>query len=225
MLHLPKSDEKGPTVSYSQINLWNSLEGFDLKASGKYEYILKYFFGHEFPDNMMSIFADFGVEVEDFITEGKSAHMFTAEEQYLLKKVPILGGTFQQKVELELPENIRLIGYIDDCLNDLTIIDDIKTASYNSSQKYYKDDYYQLDIYGMWVKQQTGKYPTARVKIIERLGSPFKEGRSGLSVGENFWIHERELSDARSKMITDYIMSTCEDISKHYKAYLDLLAS
>lgn len=218
-LILPRVDKEGNSyISYSQVKSWNSAKGFNTSAPGNLEYIMSYFLGDSWPD---SGFAGFGLEVEDYICEKKSAECFTDEEKAILDQIEPLGH-FQQEVKLQF-DNFYLLGYIDDATPDFKHIRDLKTCSEKSSKQYYEDDYYQLDIYSAWVKQEFGYYPDKiEVRMIERAGNAFRGGRPMLTVSGPGWSHLRETNDERQAYIRKYIEDTARDISAHYVAFLKL---
>jgi uncharacterized Fe-S cluster protein YjdI len=219
-LLLPRHDADGkPYVSFSQVKSWNSSKSFNLGVEGKLEYMLSYFFGEDFGDMG---WAQFGQEVEDYICFRKFKEKFTAKERKVLDSIVPL-GLFQQEVKIDFGD-FYLLGYIDDATPDLTKLRDYKTCSLNSSKQYYKEDYYQLDIYAMWVLQETGKVPKElEVCMIERAGNCFRGGgRNVLSVKDEVWYHPRETSVERMEYLRHYIRATAMDISKHYKAFLTL---
>lgn len=219
-IELPRKDEDGNYyISYSQKNSFNSEKGFNTGLPGAQEYILSYFFGMQWPD---AGWGDFGKDVEDYICEKKSADLFNDSEKSLLDTIKPL-GIFQKEVKLWLAGNLYLLGYIDDCSEDMSWIRDYKTASKNSSSKYYEPDYEQLDLYAMYVKQETGKLPDKmEVCIIERKGNVFgyKENRRDLlSVGNEVWYVDRETSEERLEKIRTSLMKTIIRISDLYKVF------
>lgn len=247
---LPKTLEDGtPYVSYSQIKNWNSLKSFNLKIPGNLEYIMEYFFGEKFGDIG---WAEFGQDVENYIcyrdfTEeqikeldtqvlinnkkyGKDEKLvsaslasFTEEEKKVMNTIEPL-GVFQQEAIIDFGR-FKLLGFLDDMKPKMEEhIRDYKSASDNSRKQYYEDDYWQLDIYGMWVKQQTKKLPKkAEVVIVERAGNCFRGGgRNVLSVKGQVWYHDRELTMDRQKYLKEYIERTVQEISDCYKVFLKL---
>lgn len=219
---LPRKDANGDYyISYSQFSSWKDAASFNLGVKGSIEYMVGYFFGHKFPDQG---WGEFGKVVEDFICEGTSDDFLTTQEKETLSQIKPLGN-FQIEVKLWILPNVYLLGYIDDGNKELTWIRDYKTASNNSRQKYYKDDYVQLDLYAMWVLQETGKLPEKlEVCIIERKGNCFGmvERRDLLSVGKEVWYHEREISKERLDKIKSDLIQAVMDISKAYSIYLKM---
>lgn len=216
---LPRIDENGkPYISYSQVKLWNDLKSFNMKVEGKLEYILGYFFGDDWPDIG---WAAFGRETEDYVCERKCAEVFDDYEREVLETIQPL-GVFQKEIKIDFGD-FYLLGYIDDASEDFMHLRDYKTCSENSSRQYYEDDYYQLDIYAMWVLQEFGKLPEKlEVCMIEREGNAFRGGRSNLKVKGRVWYHERVTTDKRQQMLRDYIRSTAEEISEHFQIFQKL---
>lgn len=240
---LPRKDKDGNYyISYSQYNSFNDIKGFNTSLPGVWEYIQQKFFDINFPDQGWGMF---GHDVENYICyknankktidkldkENKnkgerliddSLNSFTEKEKEILNTVKPLGN-FQQEIKIWLLDNVYLLGYIDDSLEDLLHLRDYKTGSKNSVQKYYKDEYKQLDIYAMYTLQETKKLPhTLEVCMIERKGNCYgmKNRRDLLSVGENVWYHKRETSVGRINKIKKEIIETVYQISDLYSVYL-----
>lgn len=221
-IELPRQDADGNYyISYSQYSTWKELKSFNLGILGKQEYILGYFLGVEWPDQG---WAQFGSEVEDYIcTKDKSEKFGVLEKETLDKITPI--GVFQKEIKLWIFPNVYIYGFMDDCNEDMSWLRDYKTASNNSRQRYYKDDYTQLDIYAMYALQETGKIPEKlEVCIIERKGNCFGmvERRDLLSVGKEIWYHQRETSQERLDKIKGTITATIFEISNAYKLFKKL---
>jgi hypothetical protein len=219
---LPRKDKDGNYyISYSQISTFNDLQSYNLKLLGKIEYMAAYFFGDSWPD---SGFAQFGLEVEDYICNGAFQENFSDRERAVLDNIEPLGN-FQVETKIWLFPNVYIKGFIDDSVHDLTHIRDYKTASKNSKAKYYKDSYVQLDIYAMHVLQETGKLPEKiEVCIIERTGNCFGmvNRRDLLKVGEEVWYHTRETSMERIETIKAELRTAVYKISELYQLYLKL---
>ena len=242
---LPRQDKDGNYyISYSQYTSFKSSSGFNTGLSGDLEYMQGYFFGKRYPDQGWSLF---GTQAEDYICyrdyskeeiakldaelikQGQSTiteaiNSFTEEERKTLDTIKPLGN-FQVEVKYWLSENVYIYGFIDDATDDLSHIRDYKTASKNSKARYYKDDYKQLDIYALWVRQQTGKIPEQlEVVMIERKGNCFglENRRDLLSVGEEVWYLDRETTEERLFQIETDVKRTAEKISDMYKTYLSL---
>lgn len=240
---LPRQAEDGNYyISYSQYNSFKSLKSFNLGIEGKHEYIRTYFLNETHPDQG---WAEFGQDVEDYICYGSLNKTklkkidkersdnnqklvsevisgFNQDEKNTLSKIEPLGN-FQVEVNLKILPNVFIKGYIDDATKDLTHIRDYKTCSKNSSKKYYGDDYYQLDIYSAWVKQETGEFPKkAEVCMIERKGNCFGlvERRDLLTVGNEVWYNDREIYKDRVDYVVDDIKKVVSEISDLYKVFL-----
>lgn len=218
-IELPRQDSEGNYyISYSQFSSFISEDGFNTGLPGWSEYILSYFMGKSWPDQG---WAEFGSQVEDYICERKHIEFFSEEEMKTMNSIEPLGN-FQVEVKLWLAANLYLLGYIDDAKKDLSKLRDYKTASISSKDKYSKKDYYQLDLYSMWVKQETGEYPKeVEVCVIQRKGSCFGlvNRRDLLSVGENVWYIPRELSEERMEKIKTDLMRVIFEISDLYKVF------
>ncbi len=247
---LPKVNDQGkPYLSYSQIKSWQSKRSFNLGIAGRLEYMLGYFFKEDFGDMG---WAEFGQDVENYICYrdmtpeqvaeldkevilnnekydkdeklvSKSLTSFNQKEQKILKSIETL-GVFQKEGRIDFGD-FEVLLYIDDCNESLSHIRDYKSASENSSKQYYKDDYWQLDVYGMWVKQETGKLPEkAEVVIVEREGNCFRGGgRSVLKVKDRVWYHDRDLTEERQDVLRENIIRTALEISEYYEMFLKML--
>lgn len=216
---LPRQDNNGNYyISYSQISGWNAAKGFNTGLQGKQEYIRSYFLGENFPSGP---FATFGKEVENYITENKDEDKFTDEELLTLNKIrPI--GIFQKEFRLKY-NGFYVLGYIDDCDEELTHLRDYKTGSSSSVKKYYESSYEQLDIYALAARQITGKLPNKlEVCAIGRAGNGFKEGRGALKVTGDIWYIERKTDEQRLNTIEANIQRTVQEISHTYKVFLKL---
>lgn len=216
---LPQKDDRGYYISYSQFSSFLSKKSFSLGIEGKLEYIRGYFFGERFPDQG---WGQFGTETEGYICDKEFADNFTDREKEVMNKIKPL-GVFQKEISVPLFEGIRLKGFIDDANEDLSIIRDYKTASATSKMKYYKDDYYQLPLYAKAIELETGKLPLkAEVCIIERKGNCFgmTERRDLLSIGNEIWYHEVDVSEQRVNEVIERIKATVIEISELYKVFL-----
>lgn len=216
---LPRKDKDGINyISYSQYTSFKGETGFNTGLPGQWEYIQSYFLGKSWPDQG---WAQFGKDVEDYICERKASETFRENEKKTLEKIVPL-GRFQQEVKLWIAKDLYLLGYIDDATEDLMHIRDYKTCSSNSSKKYYEPEYEQLDLYAMWVKQETGRLPEKlEVCMIERKGNVFgmKERRDLLSVGNEVWYHTRETSEERLEKVKNNLMKQVFMISDLYKVF------
>lgn len=217
---LPRKDKEGKYyLSYSQISTWASLKGFNTGRPGYQEFIRSYFFGEEHGDEQG--WAQFGSEVEDYICARKGAENFTEDERKVLETIEPL-GLFQHEIMIPF-DGFYLKGFIDDAKPDFSKLRDYKTASEKSSQKYYGEDYKQLDIYALHVYKQNGFIPDIEVCVIEREGNPFRGGgRSVLKVKEKVWYIPRTTDGIKLQKLQEYIIKTAQEISECYKIYLNL---
>lgn len=216
---LPRKDEQGlQYISYSQYNSYKDEKSFSLGILGQHEYIIGYFLGVRFPDQG---WGTFGGDAEDYICTREKADTFDDREKAVMNTIEPL-GIFQHEVKLRLIDGVYLLGYIDDMKPDWKKIRDYKTCSKASSQKYYKPEYYQIDIYSAYVKQEKGFIPEAEVCMIERKGNCFGmvDRRDLLSVGNEVWYHLREVTQERIDYITGDIIRVVHEISDLYKVFL-----
>lgn len=236
-----KEEFKGkPMVSWSQIETWIDKKGFNTGLPGKHEYMRKYFFGETYPDMG---WGQFGNEAEAYITirdvdpktiedeklrgELESALAnFTKEEKAVLEQIEPL-GTFQHEAVIDFGDFV-LLGYIDDMLineeEDTVHIRDYKTKSDGSRRKLTTSATYQLEVYTLYVQKMLKKKVTKTdYCVIERLGGAEcmrGGGRKVLTVGNNIWYMEKEITPERLKETEDIILNTVKEISNHYKTFL-----
>lgn len=221
-MNLPRKDKDGNSyISYSQVKSWNEVKGFNTGKLGRYESMMSYFFGEDFPD--ANGFAQFGIDVEDYICGKPEAKLlFTDDEKATLDQIKPL-GVFQKQIRLDFPkEGFYIKGFIDDATENLGLIRDYKSASEKSKAKYYEDSYTQLDVYGLAIEQETGKFPDLELCIIERLGNGFRGGRDVMSVGKQVWYVPRKTNPKRLLAIKAEIVKTAEEIEKFYNVFLKL---
>jgi hypothetical protein len=218
---LPRVDSKTgtPYMSYSQYTLWKDTDSFNLKTLGKTEYMIQYFFGKDFGDQG---WAQFGTEVEDYICNRESAQAFSDSERETLEKVIPLGN-YQVDLFVDMG-GFSLKCYIDDSTPDLKILRDYKTGSKNSVQKYYKEDYDQVDLYAGAVKRSTGVMPELiQVVMVERKGNcMFGGGREKLTVGNEIWNIERTVDPKKVEAVENRVIEAAKEISKYYGVFLKL---
>lgn len=220
MLDLPKRTKDGkPYISFSQWKNFRAIKSFNLGVEGRMEYMLEYFMGYKFKGKG---WGQFGKEVEAYIADREFAKNFTEKEKSILSGVKTL-GVFQQYFEIDMGSFV-IIGYIDDMLEDVSVIRDYKTASKNSAKQYYEDDYWQLDLYAIWVYQQTGKIPKLEVVVIERAGNcSYKGGREVLSVAGEVWEIPRETSVERMEWLKDSFTETATEISEYWTVFKNII--
>jgi PD-(D/E)XK nuclease superfamily len=217
---LPRQDKDGNYyISYSALNSWAAIKGFNTKRLGKEEFIRSYFFGEDYPDAFG--FAQFGSEVEDYICgKPEAQELFTKEEKATLDTIKPL-GVFQHEIKINF-DGFYLKGFIDDVSPDYKLIRDYKTASENSKAKYYEDDYNQLDIYALAIQQDFGHIPQMEVAVIERLGNGFRGGRNVMTVGNQTWYIPRTTTPQKLLELRQFIINTTKEISEHYQIFLKL---
>ena len=214
---LPTVDEHGvPYLSSTQIDKFVTEKSFNLKVEGIIEYIAQYFLKAKFDDIG---WAEFGHMVENGIIT-KDYSKFTPAEIETLKRIEAYELS-QYEVKIDFGD-FYLKGYIDTINSDKSKIKDFKTASNNSKDKYYKDDYKQIQYYGIGIKEETGTYPEMIVEIIEREGNAYRGGAGGLKVGNNIWKVEKYLTPELEEEIRKHIREVAEEISSYYQVFLKL---
>lgn len=218
-------------------------KGFNTGLKGSWEYMQKYFLGACWPD---AGWAEFGQDVEDYIcyrdysevlidaidlerkergdkTLKEIFNCFTDEEKNTLQKVEPL-GLFQEEIKIWIFDNVYVKGFIDDATKGLSKLRDYKTASERSKQRYYKPEYKQLNIYGLYGYEKTGIIPELEVCIIERKGNCFgmENRRDLLSVGDRIWYLPIETNLESLLSTKSYMKKVVEDISEMYKLFLKM---
>ena len=208
-----------PMLSWSQIETWFDKKGFNTGRQGKEEYMLKYFFGDEFPDMG---WAQFGQEVEDYICYKNNADKFTEDERKVLDTIQPL-GCFQREVVLNMGDFV-VLGYIDDHSEDMSIIRDYKTKSKSSKKDLHSTKKHQIPLYAAAFKQEGFDVKKAEYVIIERLGGRecmMGGGRESLSVGGEVWYEEFDMK-GREKKALAAARQAAEEISIYYQAFKKL---
>lgn len=216
-------------ISWSQIETWNSSTGFNTGLLGKFEYIRKYFLGEKFPDMG---WAEFGTQVENYITERIDADKFTEEERETLDKIKPL-GVFQEEILIYLEDlDVVVSGFLDDRTKEtedkvVKKLRDYKTKSENSKKDLHKPDKHQIEIY-IWGLQQKGlTVEEAEYCIIERLGGyqcMQGGGRDALKVGKQIWYEPYNWDNKELKKTETLVKNTIKDIDRHYRTYIKIFS-
>lgn len=207
-----------PMISWSQIETWNSKQGFNTGLQGNMEYILKYFSGASFPDMG---WGTFGSETEDYICLKTQADKFNDEEKAVLDTIKPL-GVFQQEVLVDFGDFV-VLGYIDDATPDFKKIRDYKTKSESSKKDLHEDKKHQLELYALWVEQEYGFVPEAEYCVIERLGGAEcmkGGGRDVLKIGSQIWYEPYTIEEGRLEQTKKLVRDTVAEISSFYRTYV-----
>ena len=210
-------------VSWSQIESFNDKKGFNTGFEGKLEYILKYFLGATFPDMG---WADFGTQVENYITERTDADKFTEEERATLDKIKPL-GVFQQEILIYIEElDTVVLGYLDDSTppqeKTVELLRDYKTKSASSKKDLHEDKKHQLEIYILGLREKGFEVKNAEYCIIERLGGyecMQGGGRDVLKVGKEIWYEPYSWDEKRLEETKKLLVNTITEISDYWKLY------
>ena len=201
-MNLPKKDIHGNNyLSYSQIATFKRS-----KEDYYNQYILKVpFEGNEY--------TDFGSKVGESI-EFNNYDKFKIKEQKILKSVTRL-DLFERKTILNY-EGFYVMGFIDTCKKDFSEIIDYKTGGKGKDIQYHNENYIQLQLYALSLRQETGITPlNASVQFITRGGNAFK--------GESLYVKDEpiknipiDLSMERLKYVYWSTLSTAQQINKFY---------
>lgn len=223
-LILPRKDEKGYYISYSQYTKWKE---------SKRKYIRRYFFGEK---EDAGAYAEFGTKVGEAL-EHNDFSGFSKEDQKFLKTIPRL-TEFEREVDLYFDEGFRLMGYIDSnnihsnlvfdsqpptCVKLSNNIIDYKTGDIEDKKEFYASkDYKQLKLYGEALKQETGMYPgKLEVVLIGRKGNAFKG--QPLELTREFVTIPQVIDPDEIEEIKKDVVKVAKEISECYKLFLRLV--
>jgi hypothetical protein len=199
-LKLPKEH-----LSWSQASLWNG-------SSTKREYIRRYFFNEK--TRFTNKYLDFGGYISRII-EDKTIDQEPQDVQDVLAKIPTLDIA-------EMPANLdfgafKVIGFIDNASLDASDLLEYKTGVMWSQAKV--DKHWQLDTYAAAVYQKYQIIPRVRLTSMET-----KEGANGeIKFTGKVKTFERKIVKKDIENVMDYYRRTAQEISDHYKMFLETL--
>ena len=201
---LPRTNSEGEQyISFSQVAKWIHNRG---------DYYKSYFFGEKFVSNP---YMDYGKRVGEALELGNYSS-FSESDREVLERVPRL-DKFETEVRYNFKE-FHLLGYIDTHDKDFKTLIDYKTGGKDKIEVYKMEDYIQLHLYALAVKQMTGKLPEEiKVVHLERIGNPFKN--IPFRLGNTITEIPLELSHERLQRASKIVREAAIDISNHYKAY------
>jgi len=202
-MDLPKKDKYGVNrLSYSQISLFKK---------DKDSFYKRYIIGEDFQTNE---YIEFGTKMGNAL-EINDYSNFDYIEQETLKKVTRL-DEFERPIFLKYTD-FYLVGYIDTNTSDLSEIIDYKTGGQKKEFQYMNEEYNQLQIYALGIKQETGLVPKkASVEFIRRVGNLYRGER--LMVGDEEPIKiEVDLNIKKLQNVYSDILNTAIEIDKFYK--------
>jgi len=204
-MNLPRKDKKGNGyLSYSQISTFKR---------SKDDYYKQYIEGVPFEGND---YTDFGSKVGESL-ELNSFKSFDTMEAKILKSVKRL-DLFERSTILNY-NGFYVVGYIDTISDDYSQIIDYKTGGRGKDAQYVKDDYTQLQIYALSIRQETGITPQkASVEFITREGNAFK-GESLRVAYEPVKSIDIDISYERLKTVYWGVLRTAKEISDFYEKY------
>lgn len=206
-MNLPKKDKHGNSrLSYSQIECF--------KRSKK-DFIDRYILQKPFISNP---YIDFGSKVGNAISSGDCKDFYN-EEIESLSKVTTLDA-FEKRVILKY-EDFYLVGFIDSISNDLLTLIDYKTGGVGKEVKYMSDDYNQLAIYSLAIRQEFGITPkNASVEFITRDGNPYRGTELTVSNTDIIKIPV-DVSEKRLVKVYNEVYHTAKRIEEFYDNYLN----
>lgn len=204
-MDLPKKDKYGVNrLSYSQISLFKK---------DKESFYKRYIKCEKFEGNE---YTDFGIRVGNALESGDFSN-FDYIEQETLKKVTRL-DEFERPIFLRYTD-FYVVGYIDTNNFDLSEIIDYKTGGKLKELQYMKDDYNQLQVYALGIKQETGFAPKkGSVEFLRRRGNIYKGQRLMLDDEDPIKI-DVDLSTERLQDVYSDIFKTANEISEFYKKH------
>jgi hypothetical protein len=204
-MNLPKKDRNNRSyLSYSEISLFKK---------DKERYYNQYIIGQKFKGNA---YTDFGIKVGNAL-EKNDFSKFGENEQKTLKLVTRL-DQFERPVFLNYV-GFYVIGFIDTISNDYNEIIDYKTGGQGKDCQYFSDNYTQLHIYSLAIRQETGITPSkASVEFIKRLGNPSNGEKLIVSNEEPIKINV-DISYDRLRYVYFDIISTAKKINEFYLKY------
>jgi hypothetical protein len=205
-MNLPKKDKNGNSyLSYSQLSLFKR---------SRQEYFDRYIVGEKFEGND---YTDFGSKVGKSL-ESNNFSRFTENEAIILKKVRRL-DQFERSTFLNY-DGFYVLGFIDSNSNDYKEIIDYKTGGKNKEKEYLKEEYNQLQLYALSLRQETGITPeVASVEFIRRSGNAFI-GEKLTVANENPINISIDISFKRLKDVYWETLKTAKEIEKFHKENL-----
>lgn len=205
IMNLPKKDKNGINrLSYSQIQTFKR---------SKAEFVNRYILNKK---NKSNPFIDFGYKVGNAI-EKNDFFLFSEKESNVLKSVTRL-DLFEYFTVLKF-ENFNMYGYIDTCSFDYKSVIDYKTGGVGKEKKYLNDEYIQLQIYALSIKQMHEvNVENASVEFITRQGNPFRGERLKVSNSSIIKIPV-DLSLKSLDRVEIDIIKTAKEIDEFYDKY------
>lgn len=202
-MELPKKDKYNKSyLSYSQIATF--------KRSPQ-EYYNQYILNMPFEGNE---YTSFGTKVGDALEKNDYSAFLDSERSVLTnaKRLDI----FERKTILKY-DDFYVIGFVDSLSSDFTEILDYKTGGVGKHYQYSKNDYNQLQIYALSIRQETGITPQkGTVQFITRVGN--------INKGEELHVKDIpiieiniDLSIERLRKVYWGVLNTAKQISQFYK--------
>ncbi len=202
-MNLPSKDKHGNSyLSYTEISTF-------LEDREKYRkcYILK----EPFEGNP---YTDFGSKVDKAI-QYNSFEGFEYCEKVILEKCVRL-DEFQRRVTLNY-DTFYILGFVDTNTNNLLRIIDHKTGGKAKESKYKEDEYTQLCLYSLGIRQETGITPEiGQINFIRRDGNPFRGETLTVAYEEPLLI-DVDISEGRLKRVYRDTLIIAKEIEEFYK--------
>lgn len=206
-MNLPRKDKDNISyLSYSQMSLFKR---------DKHEYYEQYILGKPFKPNP---WVDFGSKVGEAL-EVNDFSKFTPSEQEILRQAPRY-DLFEHEIKLWYPEHGFFIkGFIDTCPSSFEVLQDYKTGGKDKEHQYKKEDYTQLCLYALGIKQQHKVLPSkAHVCFIRREGNPYR-GEELMIANEKPLLIEVDISLPRLKRVYWESLKIAQEIEQFYLTF------
>lgn len=201
-MNLPRKDSEGtPYLSYSQIQLFQRDPA---------EYRKVYIWNEPFEGNE---YTEFGSKVGSAI-EKNDFSGFEPGEVEVLKKVTRL-DQFEREVRLNY-EGFYVKGFIDTNSLDLKKVLDYKTGGKGKDKQYREKNYWQVVIYALAIRQETGITPEyGGVEFITRNGNAFFDEPLTVAPVAPIKI-QVDLSEENLKRVYWDVLRTSKNIERFY---------
>ena len=217
-----------PQLSWSQIEKWrNTAKESFANVDGKIDYAMNYFLNLDTSSPQLTLYGEFGTEVENYICERLDGDKFDVDEKAVLDTIIPL-GEFQKEIVIDFGEFV-VLGYIDDHSpikrKKIELLRDYKTKSEKSKADLHKPTKLQLPLYVGALEQRGIKVGSAEYCIIERkeTQSLYRGGdRTSLKVAGRVWYEPFIYTQDTIDLAFDIVRVTAKEISEYYSVYQKL---
>lgn len=201
---LPRKDENGiPYVSYSQINMFKN---------DPVQYYNSYVLNKPFEGN---VWTDFGSDVGKALETGNFMQ-FSDIEQLILGRVTRL-EFFEVETKLWYGDEFYVKGFID--TTDFEVVIDYKTGGKNKELLYSSEEYTQVQLYALALRDEGFVIRDGWVEFIRREGNPYR-GQDLKVAQEPPLIIKQDVSITTLERIRDKTYDEVLKISEWYKTVI-----